>query len=258
MDRTVLEVDGPVATITFDQPARRNAMTLRMWSGLEAACAALASDEEPDSRVVVLTGAGDAFVAGADISQFAEARSHPEDQERYNAVVNGCYAAVAALPQPTIAKIRGSCAGGGVGIAVSADLRIAADDAVFMVPPARLGIGYPVDGVAALVHLVGPAWTKQLIYSGDPVDAPTALRIGLVNEVVPAGALDERVAELTTSIGERAPLSQRAAKVAVRAVYDPSLRSEADAWVNRCATSADYAEGIAAFMEKRRPRFGGT
>lgn len=261
MPSTRLDITDGVATITFDQIERRNAMTLTMWTDLRTACSEVASrDLGPGGvKAVVLTGAGtDAFVAGADISQFEEARNHPEDQSAYNATVNGSYADVAALPQPTVAKIRGACVGGGVGIAVSADIRIASTDAVFAVPPARLGIGYPPEGVASLVHLIGPAWTTQLLYTSDLVDAPTALRIGLVNEVVEPEALDDRVDRLVSTIAARAPLSQRAAKLSVGAAFDARGLEAATDMVARCADSDDYREGVAAFMEKRAPRFEGS
>lgn len=237
-------------------------MTLKMWSELADACADLAgADLEPSrehyAKVVVLTGAGtEAFVAGADISQFTDVRPSGGGQDAYNKIVNGCYAAVAALPQPTIAAIRGACVGGGAGIAVSADIRIASSDARFGIPPARLGIGYPPEGVAALVQLVGPAWTKQLIYTADLIDAPTALRIGLINEMVEPESLDERVHQLAGTMAKRAPLSQRAAKVSVAAVFDADELAQARVWVTRCSESNDYTEGVAAFLEKRSARFG--
>lgn len=237
-------------------------MTLKMWNELASICAELAAadlgddDTEEPARVVIFTGAGTgAFVAGADISQFTSVRPAGRGQDSYNETVNGCYRAVASLPQPTIASIHGACVGGGVGIAVSADIRIAASDAKFGLPPARLGIGYPPDGVAALVHLIGPAWTKQLIYTADLIDADTALRIGLVNEVVPPADLESRVGELATTMIRRAPLSQRSAKVSVEAAYRSELLPEAQRWVERCADSADYSEGVAAFLEKRSPKF---
>lgn len=261
-DQTTVTTRSRIATITFDQTARRNAMTLKMWSELAAICADLTAadlgaDGTPESaRVVILTGAGTAaFVAGADISQFTSVRPAGRGQDSYNEIVNGCYQAVATLPQPTIASIHGACVGGGVGIAVSADIRIAASDAKFGVPPARLGIGYPPDGVAALVHLIGPAWTKQLIYTADLIDAHTALRIGLVNEVVPPEDLESRVGELASTMTRRAPLSQRSAKVSVEAAFRTELLPEAQRWVTRCADSADYIEGVAAFLEKRSPNF---
>ena len=257
--RTRLERSDGIASVIFSQPGRKNAMTLDMWSQLRTICAEIAAGDltESGDRVVVLAGDGDAFVAGADISQFQDARSSPEDQSSYNATVNGAYGDIMALPQPTIAKVRGVCVGGGTAIAVSADIRIAAVDARFGVPPARLGIGYPPDGVAALVRLIGPAWTRQLLYTGDLIDAETALRIGLVNEVVEVGELDGRVATLAGTMAERAPLSQRAANVAVDAFYDSEQDAAAAAAVERCATSGDYREGVAAFLEKRAPRFTG-
>ncbi len=256
---TRLQRSESIATITFIQPGRRNAMTLEMWAQLRRACAEVAASHLSDSgdRVVVLTGHGDAFVAGADVSQFQQARTTASDQEAYGATVNGAYADIAALPQPTIAKVRGACVGGGAAIAVSADIRIASDDARFGVPPARLGIGYPLEGVAALVELIGPAWTRQLLYTGDLIDAATALRIGLVNEVLPGDQLDHRVDELAHTIVARAPLSQQAAKLSVHAFYDPTHRPDAEAAIERCAHSADYAEGVAAFLAKRPAKFTG-
>ena len=259
MATTRLERAGRVATITFSQPERRNAMTLKMWSELRDACQSIAATDltADGDRVVILTGEGPAFVAGADISQFQQARTNPEDQASYGLTVNGAYADVAALAQPTIVKIRGACVGGGAAIAVSADIRIADTSARFGVPPARLGIGYPPEGVAALVRLVGPAWTRQLLYTGDLINADTALRIGLVNEVVEPEDLDGRVGELAASMSARAPLSQRAANVAVDAFYDPNRREEANEAAAQCAGSADYLEGVAAFLEKRPAQFEG-
>ncbi len=259
MATTRLDRSNRVATITFSQPERRNAMTLQMWAELRDACASIAATDLTDDgdRVVVLSGEGNVFVAGADISQFQQARTNPEDQEAYGRTVNGAYADIAALAQPTIAKIRGACVGGGAAIAVSADIRIADSTARFGVPPARLGIGYPPEGVAALVRLVGPAWTRQLLYTGDLIDAATALRIGLVNEVVEPEHLEDRVAELAASMVARAPLSQRAANIAVDAFFDSARRAEADAAAAACATSSDYLEGVAAFLEKRPAVFEG-
>ncbi len=256
---TRLERADGIATITFSQPGRKNAMTLSMWSQLRTICADIAASDLADGgdRVVVLTGEGDSFVAGADISQFQQARATPGDQESYNATVNGAYSDIAALSQPSIAKVRGACVGGGTAIAVSADIRVAAQDARFGVPPARLGIGYPLDGVAALVRLIGPAWARQLLYTGDLIDAHTALHIGLVNEVVAPDELDDRVAVLARTISERAPLSQRAANLAVEAFYDERKIEAAEAAVERCAHSADYVEGVEAFLDKRPARFTG-
>ena len=259
MATTRLERADGLATMVFSQPERRNAMTLQMWIELREACASVAATDlaVDGDRVVILTGDGIAFVAGADVSQFQQARTNPEDQASYGVAVNGAYADITALPQPTIAKVRGACVGGGAAIAVSADIRIADTTARFGVPPARLGIGYPPEGVSALVRLVGPAWTRQLLYTGDLIDAETALRIGLVNEVVEPDQLDVRVAELADSMSKRAPLSQRAANIAVDAFFAPELQAEAHEAAARCAVSSDYLEGVAAFLEKRSAQFEG-
>ena len=250
--------DG-VGLITFNQPEKRNAMSVGMWDGLAQILDIFERDDA--IRVVVLTGAGDkAFVSGADISQFEQQRGDANAQAQYDRLTSAGRARLAGFSKPTIARIRGYCLGGGLGIAMQCDLRIAAIDSAFGIPAARLGIAYGVDMVSRLVSLVGPANARMLLYSGQRIDAGEAQRIGLVNRAVANEELSNVVAELARVIADNAPLSVRAMKLAVtEAVKDESQRDSVivETAIADCFNSEDYREGRAAFMEKRAPRFLG-
>jgi enoyl-CoA hydratase/carnithine racemase len=240
-----------VGILTIDNPRRRNAMDLAMYAAVPGAVASLLANDA--LRVVVLRGAGDAaFGAGSDISEFRAERTG-EQAERYNAVEAAAARAIEDIPVPVIALIHGACMGGGVGLALCADLRYAADDARFAVTPARLGVGYPPDSMGRLVAAIGAPRAMELVFTARVVDAPEAHRIGLVNEVVPKGELDGHVEALCAGIATLAPLSLRAAKAAARAPES----GEAAAAARRCYDSADYLEGIDAHLAKRAPRFEG-
>ena len=250
--------DG-VGVITFNQPEKRNAMSVEMWHGFSQILELWRGD--PAVRVVVLTGAGDkAFVSGADISQFERSRSNADAQREYEALTSAGRETLAGYPKPVIARIQGFCLGGGLGIAMQADIRIAADDAAFGIPAAKLGIAYGFDMVRRLVSLVGQSHARMLLFSGERIDAAEALRIGLINRVVPAAGLPQAVDALARAIAGNAPLSVAGMKlIANAAMADPADR-DMDAVLRAVATcfdSADYTEGRTAFMQKRPPKFTG-
>jgi enoyl-CoA hydratase/carnithine racemase len=248
--------DG-VGTITFNQPEKRNAMSIPMWDGMAAALDAFEAD--PAVRCVVLEGAGGkAFVSGADISQFEKSRSDAEAQEEYGRLTGHGREKLTNFPKPVIAKIQGFCLGGGMGIAMSCDMRIVGEGSELGIPAARLGIAYGFDMVSALVSLVGPSNAHMILMSGDRFSAPEALRMGLINKLVPAEELDAAVGKLTAQLAINAPLSLLANKRTVRAVQERAPDMAAiDAASAACFDSADYAEGRRAFMEKRKPVFTG-
>lgn len=258
-ERLLAHIDGPVGWLVFNNPARRNAVSLEMWEAMPLALERFESD--PAVRVIALRGAGEqAFVAGADISQFERQRSSAESVAHYNAISGRATAALAQAGKPTIAVIHGWCIGGGVGIAAACDLRIAADTAKFGVPAARLGLGYAMSGVKQLMSLVGPAYAKEIFYTARHFSAAEAQAMGLVNRVVPAAELEATAQGVCDMIAANAPLTLQAVKRTVDELCrDPSApdRALSDRLVAACFASEDYVEGRRAFMEKRKPVFTG-
>jgi enoyl-CoA hydratase len=250
--------DG-VGIITFNNPEKRNAMSLDMWEGVGNALVELRDD--PAVRVVILRGAGDkAFVSGADISQFEKNRHNAEASEEYSRRSAAQRALLADFPKPIIASIRGFCLGGGMQVAMSADIRIAAEDSQFGIPAARLGIAYGFDGLKNLVSLVGPSWARLLMFTGMRIHSSEAVRIGLVDRVVPDAQLSEATMEIARTISNNAPLAIKAAKITIAQV----LKDPADRDMGAikqigldCMDSEDFREGRRAFMEKRKPQFNG-
>jgi enoyl-CoA hydratase/carnithine racemase len=258
--KILASIQDGVGRVVFNQPEKRNAMSVEMWAGMGQALDLFA--EDASVRCVVLQGAGDkAFVSGADISQFEKNRANANAQQEYDRLTSAGRARLSAFRKPVIAQIRGFCMGGGLGIAMSTDIRIASEDSQFGIPAARLGIAYGFDMVRALVDLVGPAHAHMILMSGDRFGAAEAERIGLVNRMVPAAELEGTVAKLAATMAANAPLSLATNKLTVKSVLrDPADRDmEAiRAAMAACFDSADYREGRRAFMEKRKPAFTGS
>ena len=253
------DVTDGVGVVTFNNPGKRNAMSLDMWEGLGHALTELRDDA--DVRVVILVGAGDkAFVSGADISQFEKTRHNAAASEEYSRRSAAQRALLADYPKPTISCIRGFCLGGGMQVAMLTDIRIAAKDSQFGIPAAKLGIAYGYDGLRHLVSLVGPSWARLIMYTGMKIDSAEALRIGLVDRVVPNGELWDATMEIARTISGNAPLAIQAAKITIAQVLkDPTAR-DMDAIKkigSACMDSEDFREGRQAFMEKRKPKFKG-
>lgn len=258
-DRVQVRLDGSALHIVFNNPQRHNALSVDMWGAVPPLLAQAEHDERV--RLVVFSGAGEkAFVSGADISQFEDQRAAKEAVKHYEALAEDALMAIYRFPKPTLACIRGWCIGGGVNVAISCDIRIAASDSMFSIPAARLGLGYRYSALKNLVDLIGVGPAKDLFFTARRIDAAEAQRLGLVTRVCAVEQLGEVLAEYTGSIGENAPLTIQAAKAIVGEILKPSPELDLERCrqlILGCFESEDYAEGRRAFMEKRRPQFKG-
>lgn len=249
-------VSDGVARVVIDNPQRRNVVDLANWRNLAALMPQLAA--RPDVRVIVLAGSGDNFCAGADITEFDTVRHDAASARIYEAANSAAFAAIRACAVPVIAAIRGVCFGGGFGIAAASDLRIATGDARFAVPAAKLGLAYPQDAMVDIVSAAGPQMARYLTLTAQPVDAQAALACGFLLEISEDEAFDARVNAMAASIAANAPLSVKASRLAIVAVSgnDMVARTAQEAG-DATFESSDYAEGRAAFKERRTPRFEG-
>jgi len=259
MTDIVVQHADSIATIVFNRPKTRNAITLAMWTEIARAMNDLTRDESV--RAVVLQGAGtQAFASGADISEFTENRKDTETARRYNAETDAAYRAIRYCPKPTVAMVFGYCMGGAMALAMACDLRFAAHGAKFGIPAARLGIVYEADAVGQLVDLVGPAYAKDILFSARTVEDREALAIGFIQRLVPAADLERVTYDYLKVVAENAPLSVRGTKTTVDLYVeglDEERRSRLEALARQTYESEDYAEGTRAFLEKRPPRFVG-
>ena len=258
-ERVKTWLEGPVLHIRFNNPAKHNALSVDMW---EAVPRLLRTAQDDDRvRLVVFSGAGEkAFVSGADISQFEDMRAAREAVSRYEAMAEEALMSIHDFTKPTLACIRGYCIGGGVNVAISCDIRIAAEDAVFSIPAARLGLGYRYSAMKNLVDLIGPGAAKDLFFTARRIDAGEAKALGLVTRVSAPAALDKLLAEYTDAIAENAPLTIAAGKAITREILKPSPELDqalCASLIRGCFESADYTEGRTAFMQKRKPVFAG-
>ena len=259
-DKMLAHVEDGIGWMTYNNPARLNAMSYDMQIAVPRILGAFAAD--PEVHVIVVRGAGEkAFVSGADISEFSEKRTTVAARADYDEALARAWGSWRLIDTPIIAMIRGYCIGGGLLTAMKTDIRIAAEGSQFGVPAAKLGLGYAYGGVEELMALVGPAWAAEILFSARRLEADEALRIGLVNRVVPVDELEATVRELAVTIAGNAPLTVKACKVAIReAQREPSARDldAVERMVEACFRSEDYLEGQAAFAEKRAPRFRGV
>lgn len=254
----IIRHEAPLGWIIVNRPAARNALTTAMWQQLASEINALVSDAE--IRVIILTGAGDkSFISGADIADLKAQLAHPELVAESYRFTTTLMQAISDAPKPIIAMINGHCYGGGVLIALACDLRFACDAAQFAIPAVKLGVAYPPEnGVARLVQTVGITHASDILLSGRTLDATEVYRIGLINRVVPIEELESTTREYALTLAQAAPLSLTAHKIAIQQTIRFTRDVAAiEAAVKRCYESEDCHEGLAAFLEKRSPRFHG-
>lgn len=253
-----IDIADGIATLRLANPARRNAISTVMWNKIAAVAVEVTARK--DIRVVVIRGDGeDMFSAGADISDFATARSGEGNARAYDDLVENTCRAIEAIPQPTIGVIFGGCMGAGSSVAASCDMRIAASDAFFAVPAAKLGLGYDPRGIARFIRVFGAGATRQVLFTADRLPASRAYELGAVHVLVPKAEVAPLAVALAQKIAGNAPLTIKAAKAAIRALTaDADLMAEAERLYADADASADYTEGRVAFAEKRAPRFTGS
>jgi len=251
--KTHISDDG-IARLTLSQPARRNAINADMWAKIPVVLAALEA-EEPAALIV--EGDGDHFAAGADISEFETLYSTPESAAQISADIQTAFDALAAFSMPTIASIRGACVGGGCGLALCCDIRIADSTARFAITPAKLGLVYPFSDIARLIDAVGVANAKDILLSARIIKAKPARKMGLIHQTHAVDELDDAVAAYTASLTRLSPESLRVTKSMITAYQNGQRAESGETRAQFLAgfSSKDFGEGFRAFLEKRTPKF---
>lgn len=247
--------DGEVGRLVFTRPEKKNAITHGMWSAIPEVVAEIEAD--PALKVLVISGAGQDFSAGADISEFRDLRSTADGAAAYDKVVEGAVLALAGMSKPSIAMIRGNCIGGGCQVAVACDFRFAETGARFGITPAKLGIVYDFLSTRQLVSLIGPAHARYFLLSGQLIDAARAREIGLINDTFAAGSLADEVGAFAEVLCSRSQASIRGMNRIIGKILAglPDSDAEVEAIRSAAIHGEDYAEGVAAFLERRPPRF---
>jgi enoyl-CoA hydratase/carnithine racemase len=260
-DPLIVLREPPLATLIINRPESRNAVNAQLWRALADQANHLAQDRQV--RVIIIRGAGDrAFISGADVAEFPAIRANAELTAEYDRLANQALQALINAPQPVLAMIHGVCFGGGVLLGLTCDLRFASENAKFAIPAGRLGLAYPFEmGVKRLVKIVGPANAADLLFSGRTLDAREALQMGMLNRVLPEAELEESTRDYALQMAESAPLALAAHKLEIQqAILNASERDaqHVEEALRHCLNSEDYREGIAAFLEKRKPQFTGN
>ena len=257
-DSLLTSIDGPIGWLTINRPEKMNSLTREMWSRFSELLNALSAN--PKVRVIIIRGAGvECFSTGADVEEFQD-RLDSEVSSDVLSPTAAAFDAIAECPTPTVAMVRGHCFGGGCAIALAADIRCASENSLFALTPARLGLGYPFNGIERAVQELGASYARYMFLTAEAVGAKEALRIGLAHVVYPEYELEQNTKILARKIAALAPLTLRSIKESIRVTQTASTDRDLEGverHIDACWKSEDFREGLNAFIEKRKAAFKG-